>query len=206
MIATVIELLQKFPALWAVLGILVTVLIALGGGIITIIVWKKYGPAANEAASELVTLQREAVELQKSTLQMQKDHYEAELKYSREEMDQWKERASTYEKTLHDKRNEWGAEKLEMTALIEQLKSRPDVTSLFEFEKQANAGREAFYKELGLTMKAIHESIEKHDLDAEARIKPMSEALLSLAGDSKKQTTILGMIIRDNRQSRKKVA
>lgn len=206
MIATVIELLQRFPVLWAVLGIITTILIAIGGSVVTIIVWRKYGPAANEAAAELVTLQREAVELQKNTLAMQKTHYEDELKYVREELEQWKTRAAAYEKALHDKRNEWGAEKLEMTATIEQLRTRPDVSSLFEFERQANEGREAFYKELGNTMKAIHESIEKHDTDAENRIKPMSEALLSLASSSKKQSKIMGIIIRETREARKKAA
>jgi hypothetical protein len=202
MLATFIQLLQQFPALWAVLGILATFLLCGIGALVAILILKKYGPAATGAAKELIVLQTRAVELQESTVRMQKEHYEAEAGFLREEIAQWKASSKSYETTLHDKRNEWNAEKLAMTATIEQLKSRPDITSLFEFETQANERREAFYGKLGSTMQTISDSLTKHDQDVSEKVAPMMEALTEILAQSKRQMKVLGVILRKQREAK----
>jgi hypothetical protein len=151
------------------------------GALVAILILKKYGPAATGAAKELIVLQTRAVELQESTVRMQKEHYEAEAGFLREEIAQWKPVLSQYETTLHDKRNEWNAEKLAMTATIEQLKVVLTLRLFLNLKLKPTNGARLFYGKLGSTMQTISDSLTKHDQDVSEKVAPMNG---SVDGDS----------------------
>jgi hypothetical protein len=223
---TLIEWFTRFPALWAVAGIAFSFLGAFIAVVVMFLIWKKYGPKRDEMSEKLAESQklqldslertmRLQIEGGQSSLKMQKEHYESELKECREKAERDIAAAiaekKTAEQLLHEKRNGWQAEKLEMTALIEQLKSRPDITTLFEFETKANERREKFYTDLTTTMQDIvesgkksNEAITEHDAEVGERTKLMMESLSGLLTQSKKEMRVLGIILREMREDKKK--
>jgi hypothetical protein len=214
---TLIEWFTRFPALWAVAAIVITFFSASITAVVMFLIWKKYGPKRDEMSAQLAESQklqldslertmRLQIEGGQASLRMQKEHYESELKECREKTERdvaavvAEKKAA--EKTLHDRRNDWNTEKLAMTAEIEQLKSRPNVESLFNFEKKSDERREAFYLELGQTMSSIRDSITNHDNSVAKKIEPMMEVLTDLLKQSKKQMRVLTVLLR----TQKKVA
>jgi hypothetical protein len=168
-----IDLLLKFPALWALGGGV------LGGFITLLVAWlimRRYGPAEKAASDRLADLQKKQLETMEKTtemqlsahtaaLEMQKTHYEGELneirKKAEADVTAAVARADAYEKHLHDKRNEWNAEKLQMTVEIEQLRARPDLGTLMDFEQKANERNERFFKEIGDAFKNQGDVMQK---------------------------------------------
>lgn len=197
MAATLMDWLTKFPALFALAG-------AFLGSIATCVVgWlvlRRYGPATGEARKELVELQKQQLETlksttkmqldsQTSTLAMQKEHYETEHAETRRKYEadivELKAKCQTAEDNLHTKRNEWNAEQLKLALENEQLKARPDVTSLFEFEKKSDERRESFYTTMGETMgkmakvlDGVSLRLEEHDSGLDKRMQEFVQPVI----------------------------
>jgi hypothetical protein len=139
--------LKELPGIWALFGVLL-------GGIITAgvswVVFRKYGSILAAANERLVSIQKEQIGLMENTLTMQKAHYEAELKDFRAEAatkyEEMKGERDTYRQTLHAARGEMGAEITNLKLTIKDFEARPDVSRLFEAEKEWHRQREAFYE------------------------------------------------------------
>jgi gas vesicle protein len=112
----------KFPGLWALTGFI-------GGGIITsivaVLVFRRYGTVLSQANDRLVEIQTKQLELMEVTLNMQKTHYEDELETLRTERQEYKD-------ALHTCRDAWNAESLKMRLTIQELESRPNMTTVGE--------------------------------------------------------------------------
>jgi gas vesicle protein len=117
----------KFPGLWALTGFV-------GGGIITaivaILVFRRYGTVLSQANDRLVEIQTKQLELMEVTLNMQKTHYEDELKTLRAERQEYKD-------ALHASREEWNKESVRMQLTIQELESRPNMTTVGDMIRRA---------------------------------------------------------------------
>lgn len=158
------EWFEKFPALWGAVGGIAGAILT---GIAAVFVFRQFGARITKASDVLVDLQTKqlasmerAMVLQQQqsdrSLQMQKDHYDAELGETRRKAEQdlgtMTEERNTYRQTLHDERGELGNQLTEAKLKIKELESRPDLTSLLEFETKSDERREIFYGKLGMTM------------------------------------------------------
>lgn len=194
---SVLEWFTKFPALWAVVGLVV-------GGFVTtvvsILINRKFGEQVTKSTNVLVDIQakqlasmEKALEMQKTlsdgALAMQKDHYDAELTETRRkaavDLETMTEERNTYRTTLHDERNVLGTQLTEAKLKIAELEARPDLTSLLEFEQKSDERRESFYKRLGDTMetmskalKAVTDALAEHDAKTVERMKAFIEPVL----------------------------
>lgn len=169
------EFLKAFPALWAIMGLLV------GGGIM-LWVTKKYGPMRNDALKEVVSAYREqikvAAELAETMAQrhmaqlaMQKDHWSEELGKMERARDDYRDQ-------LHQARNDLGAEITTLRMKNQELELRPSVEVLQSEQK-------TFYSDLSATMKGIAISLKDHEDKLDERLglyfKPLHDACASTA-------------------------
>lgn len=194
---TLLDWFAKFPALWALAGLLV-------GGVVTavvaILIGRKFGAQVTKSADVLVKLQEKQLksmgdamilqqQLSDRAMAQQKEHYDAELAETRRkaevDLKTMTDERNTYRTTLHAERNDLGAQLTEAKLQIERLEARPDLTSLLEFEQESDKRRESFYTTLGGTMKKLVElignvgnALAEHDKKTVERMQSFIEPVL----------------------------
>lgn len=141
---TLIAFLKEFPAIFAVIGLLV-------GGAVMFWVTKKFGPMRSDALNEVVGAYKLQITANKELLEMQKAHYEIEL-------DDMKKERDSYRTNLHAEKQAHQA----VLLTVADLQSRPNVDKVYE-------GQQAFFAENTKAMHAILQMIRDHDYSIEAR-------------------------------------
>jgi hypothetical protein len=163
---TFVEFLKAFPAIFAVIGILV-------GGAIMLWVTKKFGPMQNQALAQVIKTYEQQVAAQiklaetqaaanVASLEMQQQHWAEEVKKLEISRD-------TYKIDLHKVRNDLGAENTFLKLRVQELELRPSL-EIVQDEQQT------FYREMLGTMKGIGDALQKHDESIDARMEPLQSA------------------------------
>lgn len=192
---SIVDFLKAFPALFAVLGLLV-------GGTIMLWVTKKFGPMQNTALQQVVkTYEKQVDALNKLAetqfaahqvaLQMQKDHWAEELGKMEKSRDQYKQ-------DLHTVRGELGTENTNLKLKNQELEMRPSV-EVIQVEQQT------FYREMLDTMKSIGTELKTHDQSIDARMQPLYTACNATADGMKalvKALTKTGHVRTDRRKTK----
>lgn len=220
---TIMEWFTRFPALFAFAGGTIGVIVSV---VIFWLILKKFGPAEKAATGRLMDLQQKQLSTMEATtalqikaqtdaLAMQKGHYDEELHEVRSKAEadvkEARTRADLAEEHLHTKRNEWNNSQLALTVEAEQLRARPDLGTLMDFERKADERNEKFFKEFGTaftaqgavlaqvasTLDSVAKALAAHDI----RIEEQMTSMLSPLVDGMKEVVL---VIKQTGKTRRK--
>lgn len=153
------DLLLKFPALWAVLGLLV------GGfatAVVILIITRKYAPLQVAALDGLVKVYEKQLAANTAALETQKTHFEDEIEILRGERED-------YKKKLHDSRDQNQAIMLQ----VADLQARPNVDQVYK-------GQQEFFQKNTDCMEALLKLVKDHDAGIEERTKAIIQPVIDV--------------------------
>lgn len=157
-----ITILREFPAIWAFIGGLGTIL---GVSLWYFTFGKKIAPLYSKTITDMAKVHEIQIAASERALKMQKEHYEEEVNYIKESIAKLESERNDYREKLHEEK------KLHQGAMFQvaELQARPNVDKVYEGQQQFFSQMSKYMNEQTETMKAIHVSILEHDRSIDKR-------------------------------------
>lgn len=173
-----LKLLHEFPAAWAIIGAAAT---AIGTTIFYVTLGKRLSPIYGNAIENLSRANKEQISANAETQRLHKEHYDTEITYLKQTIAKLENERETYKKSSHENANT--AQALKLT--IAELESRPNVDQVYKGQQKFFTDMSKYMEEQTGTLRAIHDSIIKHDQGIEARTATVVEQVFERLNGNK---------------------
>lgn len=188
---TIIQFLREFPAIFAVVGLLV-------GGAIMFWVSRKFGPIQNAAWEKVVEAKQQQIDAQIELAKITAAQYETSLKMQAEhwteELNKMEASRDQYKTDLHAVRGELGTENTNLKLRVQELELRPSL-EIVQTEQQN------FYRDMSDTLKGIATALKQHDDKIDERMEAYFGPLQSAcAGTAEAMTALVKTLTKKKAQ------
>jgi hypothetical protein len=173
-----IRILKEFPAIWAFLGVIGTVL---GAILFWLVIGRKLNPLYGNIVKDLGDAEKVLIDSHRQQLLMQKEYYEQQQDYQRAAYDKLELEKDSYKKVSHENANLANDFRIKLA----ELEARPNVDQVYKGQQMFFTKMTEHMDEQTKTMRAIHQAFMDHDQGIEQRTSNIVERVLAAVHNAK---------------------